>query len=54
MPVRLEFDPDAAREVEAIHDWYEQRQPGFGADFVAQLDQDLGYWLRRLKRHPRP
>jgi plasmid stabilization system protein ParE len=41
MPVRLELDPEAAREVEAVFDWYEQRQPGLGVDFTAQLDEDL-------------
>jgi plasmid stabilization system protein ParE len=41
MPVRLELDPEASREVEATFDWYEHRRPGLGADFIAQLDQDL-------------
>ncbi len=41
MPVRLELDPEAAREVESIFGWYERRRPGLGDDFLAQLDQDL-------------
>lgn len=41
MPVHLEFDPAATQEVAGIFAWYEQRRPGLGDDFLAQLDQDL-------------
>jgi hypothetical protein len=52
MPIRLEFDPEAAREVEALHDWYEQRQPGLGVDFTTQLEQDLTLLSERPRTAP--
>ncbi|MBO0731685.1 MAG: hypothetical protein J2P57_20665, partial [Acidimicrobiaceae bacterium] len=35
LPVR--FDPAAEDELDAAHDWYEQRNRGVGAEFVAEV-----------------
>ncbi len=39
--VRVEFHPEAAREVDAIIDWYERQRAGLGPEFFAQLGRDL-------------
>ena len=39
LPVRLL--PDAKAEFDAAADWYEQRRPGLGADFIARVREVL-------------
>jgi toxin ParE1/3/4 len=39
--VHLELHPEAAREVDAIIDWYEEQRSGLGTEFFAQLRRDL-------------
>lgn len=46
---RLEFHPEAAREVEAIVDWYDDQRAGLGARFFAQLQHDL----QLIRENPR-
>jgi toxin ParE1/3/4 len=46
---RLELHPEAAREVEAIVDWYDSQRAGLGAEFFAQLRRDL----QHLRENPR-
>jgi hypothetical protein len=37
MTYRVRVIPEAEREAEAAADWYEQRRPGLGAEFIAEL-----------------
>ncbi len=39
--VRIQFHAEADLEVDAVFDWYEQQQPGLGADFLAELRSHL-------------
>ncbi len=39
--VRLEFHPEASREMDAIIDWYEGQRAGLGGEFFARLRRDL-------------
>ena len=47
LPVRLL--PEAKAEFDAAADWYEQKRPGLGADFVARV----GEALARIAVNPR-
>ncbi len=37
MTWRVEFRPEVADDVADAAEWYEQRQPGLGADFVEEI-----------------
>ena len=37
MTYRVRVLPEAEREVEAAADWYEQRRPGLGIEFIGEL-----------------
>lgn len=41
MSYRLEIRPGALADIEAAGDWYEQQQPGLGADFSRAIRQAL-------------
>jgi plasmid stabilization system protein ParE len=38
----LRVAPEAAAELKAARDWYEERQPGLGAEFVAAIRAVMG------------
>ena len=42
LPVVLR--PEAQAEFDEVCDWYEQRRPGLGVDFVAQI-QEVFDWI---------
>jgi plasmid stabilization system protein ParE len=37
----LDFHPAVRDEIDDAHDWYEQRQPGLGGDFLNELERVL-------------
>jgi plasmid stabilization system protein ParE len=37
----LEFHPAVRYEIDDAHDWYEQRRPGLGADFLDEVQRLL-------------
>jgi plasmid stabilization system protein ParE len=37
----LDFHPAVRDEVDDAHDWYEQRQPGLGRDFLDEVQRVL-------------
>ena len=41
MTLPIRFLPGAKDEYDAAVDWYEQRQPGLGATFIAQVREVL-------------
>jgi plasmid stabilization system protein ParE len=47
LPIRLL--PEARDEFDAAADWYEQRRPGLGVDFVARVRETLN----RIAANPR-
>jgi hypothetical protein len=38
----LDFHPAVRGEIADAHDWYEQRQPGLGSDFLDEVGRVLG------------
>lgn len=49
MITTIEFLPEAARELEAAHEWYELRRNGLGAEFRLAVDAVVS----RARRLPR-
>lgn len=41
MSLPLDFHPVVRDEIDAAHDWYEQRQPGLGGDFLDEVERVL-------------
>lgn len=41
MSLPLDFHPAVRDEIEDAHDWYEQRQPGLGGDFLDEVQRFL-------------
>lgn len=39
MSLRLDFHPAVRDEIDDAHDWYEQRRPGLGNDFLDELQR---------------
>ena len=39
MTLPVHFDPAAQEELDAAHDWYEDRSPGVGVEFVSEARQ---------------
>jgi plasmid stabilization system protein ParE len=37
----LDFHPAVRDEIDDAHDWYEQRQPGLGRDFLDEVERVL-------------
>jgi toxin ParE1/3/4 len=35
--IPLDFHPAVRNEIAKAHDWYEQRRPGLGSDFMAEV-----------------
>ena len=46
---RVQFDSAATAEAEAAARWYEEREPGLGSDFLAELDRAVS----EIARSPR-
>lgn len=42
MSLPLDFHPAVRGEIDHAHDWYEQRQPGLGRDFLDEVERVLG------------
>jgi plasmid stabilization system protein ParE len=53
MTYRVRVLPEAEREAEAAADWYEQRRPGLGIEFVAELVAVLDGLVESPERHGR-
>jgi plasmid stabilization system protein ParE len=49
LPVRLL--PEARDEFDAVVDWYDQQQPGLGADFVARVRDVISRVAANPKLH---
>lgn len=47
--VTVRFDERAERDAEATVEWYEQQQPGLGAEFIDTLEETIV----GLTEHPR-
>lgn len=41
MSLPQEFHPSVRDEIDAAHDWYEQRRPGLGGDFLDEVQRVL-------------
>lgn len=41
MSLPLDFHPAVRDEIDDVHDWYEQRQPGLGGDFLDEVQRVL-------------
>lgn len=41
MTLPILFRPEVAGEIDEIHSWYEQRRPGLGDEFLAELRETL-------------
>jgi hypothetical protein len=41
MSLPLDFHPAVRDEIDDAHDWYEQRQPGLGGDFLDEIQSFL-------------
>ena len=41
MSLPLDFHPAVRDELDDAHDWYEQRQPGLGGDFLDEVQRVL-------------
>jgi plasmid stabilization system protein ParE len=41
MSLPLDFHPAVRDEIDDAHDWYEQRQPGLGGDFLDEVERVL-------------
>lgn len=55
MSLSIEFEPQAAREVEHAVDWYEGRRAGLGSDFLRIVDVTVDRIAqRRLPGSPVP
>ncbi len=48
MAAELIFAPEAGRDVSEAYDWYEQRRPGLGEDFLDCVDA----CIQRICRSP--
>ncbi len=53
MSRRLIIRPEAEREMTEAFDWYEDRVPGLGFEFLLCVDAVLGAILRRPQHCPR-
>ncbi len=53
MTRRIVLRPVAEDEIREAHDWYEQRRPGLGGEFVACVDAALEQLVRSPEAHPR-
>lgn len=45
---RVEFTPEADDDISEAYDWYEQREPGLGEEFLRSVEACLAI----LRRHP--
>ena len=50
--MRLVLHPDAVAEATAAGDWYDERRPGLGADFAAEVDRALDLVLENPNTWP--
>jgi plasmid stabilization system protein ParE len=41
MSLPLDFHPAVRDEIDNAHDWYEQRRPGLGRDFLDEVERVL-------------
>jgi plasmid stabilization system protein ParE len=41
MSLPLDFHPAVRGEIDDAHDWYEQRRPGLGRDFLDEIERVL-------------
>ena len=53
MSLRLIVRPEAEAEMADAFDWYEDRVPGLGSDFLLPVDAALGAILRSPQQFPR-
>ena len=53
MSRRLIIRPEAETEMAEAFDWYEDRVPGLGSDFLLSVDAVIHAILRHPQRHPR-
>lgn len=47
----LDFHPAVRDEIDNAHDWYEQRRPGLGSDFLNELQGVLAKITANPARH---
>lgn len=48
----LSIRPDAEAEIAEAHDWYEERRPGLGADFLSEVRKALADIEEFPERYP--
>lgn len=48
--MRVIRHPDVSQELESAALWYEERQPGLGADFLHEYETTMGRILREPRR----
>ena len=48
MTARVIFRPAAEADLQEAYDWYEQREPGLGVEFIRCVDR----CLQSIRRHP--
>ncbi len=53
MSRRLVVRPEAEAELKAAFDWYEERVPGLGSEFLLCVDAVLSAVLRNPEQYPR-
>lgn len=53
MSLRLIIRPEAEEEMADAFDWYEERVPGLGSDFLLCVDATLNSILRQPQQYPR-
>jgi toxin ParE1/3/4 len=41
MSLPLEFHPAVRDEIDQAHDWYEERRPGLGGEFLDEVERTL-------------
>ena len=52
MPFKIEFHPEALKEVQESYTWYEDRSPGLGKRFIEAIDYRLSLVLSNPERYP--
>lgn len=52
MSLRLIVRPEAEQEMEEAFEWYEERVPGLGSDFLLCVDATLNSIARQPQQYP--
>lgn len=52
MPFKIEFHPEALKEIQESYSWYEDRSSGLGKRFIEAIDYRLSLIIRDPERYP--